>query len=135
MDLRFKRDRRGVSSIIVVVLSLVIVVVIISNIVLWSYELNQLDWEKMKEEINIINVERDIETNGTRFNFKNEGALTSHLVSLWIINSTTHQRYDIEVIINSAETKNYLRADISLPDNQFTVKVTTERGNIAVLSG
>ncbi len=135
MDLRFKRDRRGVSNIIVVVLSLVIVVVIISNIVLWSYEMNQLDWEKMKEEISIITVERDIETNGTHFNFKNEGALTSHLVSLWIINSTTHQRYDIEVIVNSAETKNYLRADISLPDNQFTVKVTTERGNIAVLSG
>lgn len=135
MNLRLKRDRRGFSNIIVVALSLVIVVAIIANIVLWSYEMNQLDWEKMKEEISIINVERDIETNGIRFTFKNEGALTSHLVSLWIINSTNHQRYGIDFVVNSAETKNYLRSDISLPNDQYTVKVATERGNIAVLSG
>jgi hypothetical protein len=54
MNLRLKRDRRGVSNIIVVVLSLVIVVAIIANIVLWSYEMNQLDWEKMKEDLTII---------------------------------------------------------------------------------
>jgi len=56
--LRLKRDRRGVSNIIVVVLSLVIVVAIIANIVLWSYEMNQLDWEKMKEDTSITNAER-----------------------------------------------------------------------------
>ncbi|MDH5636742.1 MAG: hypothetical protein OEY47_08795 [Candidatus Bathyarchaeota archaeon] len=135
MNLRLKQDRRGVSNIIVVVLSLVIVVAIIANIVLWGYEMNQLDWEKMKEDIIITNVERGTEINGTRFTFKNEGALTSHLVSLWIINSTNHQRYDINVFVNSAETTTYLRADISLPDDQYTVKVVTERGNIAVCSG
>ena len=135
MNLRLKQDRRGVSNIIVVVLSLVIVVAIIANIVLWGYEMNQLDWEKMKEDIIITNVERGTEINGTRFTFKNEGALTSHLVSLWIINSTNHQRYDINVFVNSAETITYLRADISLPDDQYTVKVVTERGNIAVCSG
>jgi len=132
MNLRLKQDRSGVSNIIVVVLSLVIVVAIIANIVLWGYGMNQLDWEKMKEEIIITNVERDTEINGTRFIFKNEGALTSHLVSLWIINSTNHQRYDISVFVNSAETTTYLRADIFLPDDQYTVKVVTERGNIAV---
>jgi hypothetical protein len=135
MNLRLKQDRRGVSNIIVVVLSLVIVVAIIANIVLWGYEMNQLDWEKMKEDIIITNVERGTEINGTRFTFKNEGALTSHLVSLWIINSTNHQRYDINVFVNSAETTTYPRADISLPDDQYTVKVVTERGNIAVCSG
>jgi len=135
MNLRLKQDRRGVSNIIVVVLSLVIVVAIIANIVLWGYEMNQLDWEKMKENIIITNVERGTEINGTRFTFKNEGALTSHLVSLWIINSTIHQRYDINVFVNSAETATYLRADISLPEDQYMVKVVTERGNIAVCSG
>ena len=54
---RFKRDRRGVSNIIVVVLSLVIILAIGSNIVLWNYEMTQLDWEKMKEDISINNVE------------------------------------------------------------------------------
>jgi Ni,Fe-hydrogenase I large subunit len=293
--LRLKRDRRGVSNIIVVVLSLVIIIAITSNVVLWSYQMNQLDWEKIKEAVKISNSTRiiayspwfvvqgeytvkdgshvngsyedtqvandgrwetyeegeetpnyrlgvngtftldlssyplwsvstveiqlrykasdagenwylkaynwtanafsdsgfnsttghtptrewdnyavnltdqwrsyvqddgtmrvefcdegndaarttvDIDflgvrivASGTRFTFKNEGALTSHLVSLWIINSTNHQRYDINVIVNSGETLNYTRADISLPSGQYTVKVVTERGNTAVYSG
>ena len=294
--LRLKRDRRGVSNIIVVVLSLVIIVAIVSNVVLWSYEMNQLDWEKLREEVKIANVTRvnvtrsswfvaqseytvnlgsrvsgtyedtevandgnwetfqeetgpptyrldingsfiidisaypfesistleirlryrasnvlekwflkaynwtaqaysdngfnsttghtstggwddyainltdtwrsyvrddgamyvkfhderndavrttiDIDFlgvrtvgSGTRFTFKNEGSSTSHLVSLWTINSTNHQRYDINVFVNSAETTTYLRADISLPAGQYTVKVVTERGNTALYSG
>jgi len=72
---------------------------------------------------------------GACFTFKNEGALTSHLVSLWIINSTNHRRYDINIFVNSAGTTTYVRADISLPAGQFTVKVITKRGNIAVYSG
>jgi len=52
-SLRLKKDRRGVSNIIVVVLSLVIIVVIASNVVLWSYQMNQLDWEKIHENIEI----------------------------------------------------------------------------------
>jgi len=72
---------------------------------------------------------------GTRFTFKNEGALTSHLVSLWIINSTNHRRYDVNIFVNSAGTTTYVRADIGLPAGQFTVKVVTKRGNIAVYSG
>ena len=46
---RLRRDRRGISNVIVVVLSLVIILAIVSNIVLWNYEMNQVDWEKMKE--------------------------------------------------------------------------------------
>ena len=286
--LRLKLDRRGVSNIIVVVLSLVIIVAIIANIVLWNYEMNQLDWEKMKEDISVTNVERvtrsswfaaqseytvnigsrtsgiyvntqvvdsnyerfreasaldlngtfaidlftypleciqtveielryraddageqwylkaynwssstysdsgfnsiaghtpttgwdyyavnltdewrsyvedngkiyvkvvdegadsnqttididflgvRVEIDGTRFTFKNEGALTSHLVSLWIINSTSHRRIDINVFLSSAETTSYLRVDLSLPEGQYTAKTVTERGNIAVYSG
>jgi len=84
-------------------------------------------------DIDFLGVRAEI--NGTRFTFENEGALTSHLVSLWIINSTNHRRYDISIFVNSADTATYLRADISLPAGQFTVKVVTERGNIAVYSG
>lgn len=291
--LRFKRDRRGVSNIIVVVLSLVIILAIVSNIVLWNYEMNQVDWEKMKEEAGITNVQQlttgsswnvvqeeftinlgsqtggtyvntqtidgnyesftevgsssyvldltgefnvdlstypveeiqtveiqlryrtndstenwylkaynwtsstysDVGFNstsghtpttgwdyysvnltdvwqsyvhsngtilvkfvdqsgdvdqtgveidflgvrikmaGTQFTIKNDGALTLHLVSLWITNSTTHERYDINLFVNSAATKNYLRSDISLPAGSYTVKFVSERGNIAVFSG
>ena len=129
---RLKRDRRGISNIIVVALSLVIILAIVSNIVLWNYEMNQVDWEKMRENVIISNVER---VTGSQFTFENDGGLTVHLVSLWIINSTDHQRYNISVFINSAETKNYLRDDVSLPTGSYTVKVVTERGNTAVYSG
>ena len=129
---RLKRDRRGISNIIVVALSLVIILAIVSNIVLWNYEMNQVDWEKMRENVIISNVER---VTGSQFTFENDGGLTVHLVSLWIINSTDRQRYDISVFVNSAETKNYLRDDISLPTGSYTVKVVTERGNTAVYSG
>jgi hypothetical protein len=84
-------------------------------------------------DIDFLGVRAEID--GTRFTFKNEGALTFHLVSLWIINSTSHQRYDINVFVNSAETTAYLRSDLSLPEGQYTVKTVTERGNIAVYSG
>jgi hypothetical protein len=129
---RLRRNRRGVSNIIVVALSLVIVLAIVSNIVLWNYEMNQVDWEKMRENVVITNVER---VTGSQFTFENDGGLTVHLVSLWIINSTDHQHYEISVFVNSAETKSYLREDISLPTGNYTIKVVTERGNTAVYSG
>lgn len=71
---------------------------------------------------------------GIRFIFGNEGSPTIHLVSLWINNSTNHQRYDIDIFINSADTETYIRNDINLPSKPYTVKVVTERGNIAVYS-
>ena len=71
---------------------------------------------------------------GTRFVFKNEGAVTCHLVSLWIINSTTHRRYDVDIFLNSGETVPYVRADMSLSTAQYMVKVVSERGNIAIYS-
>ena len=58
MQLRVKQDQRGISSVIVVMLSLVILVIISANVILWSYQMNQLDWEKMQEAINIVDVTR-----------------------------------------------------------------------------
>jgi hypothetical protein len=71
-------------------------------------------------------------TNGAVFTFQNKGSLTSHLVSLWIDNSTIHRHYNIDVFVNSAETFSYNRVDIPLSSGQYTVKAVTERGNIAV---
>jgi len=70
-----------------------------------------------------------------RFTFENRGSLTCHLASLWIINSTVHQHYDLSVFVNSGETLSYLRVDICLPSGEYIVKVATERGNVAVYSG
>jgi len=130
---RLRRDRRGISNIIVVVLSLVIILAIVSNVVLWNYDMNQVDWEKIKENVAITNVEST--AYGSQYTFENDGGLTVHLVSLWISNSTLHQHYNINVFVNSAETKTYLGEDIPLPTGSYTVKVVTERGNMAVYSG
>jgi hypothetical protein len=63
------------------------------------------------------------------------GSLTTHVVSLWILNSTSHQRYDANVFLNSGEEKTYVNMDVILPEDDFVVKVVTERGNIAVAPG
>lgn len=72
--------------------------------------------------------------NGMKFTFQNKGSSTSHLVSLWVNNSTDHRRYDVNIFINSADTESYIRSDISLPNKPYTVKVVTERGNTAVFA-
>jgi len=73
-----------------------------------------------------------VKVDGARLAFKNGGSATTHVVSLWIINSTSHRRYDADVVLNAAESYNYLRVDIKLPSGTYSVKVVTERGNIAV---
>ena len=91
---------------------------------------NQADVNQTTIDIDFLGVR--VKIDGTRFTFENEGSVTLHMVSLWIINSTLHQHYDMEVIVNSAETYSYIRADISLPSGSYTVKVVTERGNKAM---
>lgn len=71
---------------------------------------------------------------GTKLTFENKEALSCHLVSLWVNNSTHHQRYDINIFINSGEKTSYFRIDITLPQKPYIIKVVTERGNIAVYS-
>ncbi|MBC7130985.1 hypothetical protein H5T51_07200, partial [Candidatus Bathyarchaeota archaeon] len=50
-----RNDRRGVSNVLVVMLSLVLITVIVANVILWSYQMNQFDWEKSQEKIEISN--------------------------------------------------------------------------------
>jgi len=65
---------------------------------------------------------------------ENSGPLTLRIVSLWINNATVHQRYSVDLFINPGGKMSYIRKDLSLPDKPYTVKVVTERGNIAVYS-
>ncbi len=71
--------------------------------------------------------------NGTRFTFENAGSLSAHIVSIWIDDSASHQRYATDVFLNSGETLTKVYHNIALPDGACTVKVATERGNMAVL--
>jgi Tfp pilus assembly protein PilE len=287
---RLKRDKRAVSNAIVVMLSLVLVVIIVANIVLWSYQMNQLDWERMQERTTLADVEqathsswftsqneyavnvgsrvngtyvdtRTVDSNyetygeestppnyeleivgeftldvftyplayvqsveiqlhyrtndsfenwflkaynwtkgeysdsgfnsssgdtpttgefkyyavnltdawqsyvqngmiriefcdnksdvnatlvdidflgvrlvieGTKFSFENDSPLTSHIVAIWVIDTTTHKRYDANLFLDSGTEGDYFRADISLPAKDFIIRAVTERGNVAV---
>ncbi len=72
---------------------------------------------------------------GTTFEFENKGSLTCHIVSLWVNNATKHQRYDLDIFINSGQTKSHVCDYIRLPANHYRAKVITDKGNIAIYSG
>ncbi|MEM2387177.1 MAG: hypothetical protein QXO50_04090 [Candidatus Bathyarchaeia archaeon] len=55
---RLNKDKRGVSNVLVVMLSLILITVIVANVVLWNYQMNQLDIERMHESISITNASR-----------------------------------------------------------------------------
>jgi hypothetical protein len=55
---RLKRGKRGISTVIVVMMSLVLVVIIVGNVVLWSYQMNQVDMDRMQETLSLTNVTR-----------------------------------------------------------------------------
>lgn len=71
---------------------------------------------------------------GALVTIQNEGSLTSHIESLWIINSTKHQRFEIDTFIGAGELSSILFTNIILPFGSSITKLTTERGNIAVFS-
>jgi hypothetical protein len=91
------------------------------------------DGDQTSIDIDFLGI--NLKTDAAQFTFKNEGSLTARLVSLWVTNSTYHQRYDIDVFLNSGATKNYVSYDIELPTGNYIVKAVTERGNTAVFSG
>jgi hypothetical protein len=128
----FKRNKRGISTVIVVMLSLVLITIIVGNVVLWSYQMNQIDLDRMHETVTITDVSKH--GSGTRMDIENTGSLSLHIVAVWISTSTTHQRYDADLFLNSGESITYDRADIDFPNNAFVAKIVTERGNIAIFS-
>jgi hypothetical protein len=71
----------------------------------------------------------------SEFLLRNSGPVTAHVVSLWVVNSTVHQRYDVDVYLNSGEDILFKRDDITIPSGQCIVRIVTERGNIAVFTG
>ncbi|MEM3695165.1 MAG: hypothetical protein QXJ11_04325 [Candidatus Bathyarchaeia archaeon] len=71
---------------------------------------------------------------GAQFSVKNSGSATAHIVSIWVIDSAVHRRYEANYFVNIGEVATCIRADIKLPEGNFIVKVVTERGNIAVFT-
>jgi hypothetical protein len=121
-----QHDKRGISNVIVVMLSLILVTIVVANVALVTYQMNQFDWERAQEKIEIVDLQ------GQSFTISNAGPLTAHIVSLWVVNSTYHTRYDADLFLNSGENSTYVRTDIALPAQDFLVKAVTDRGNSAI---
>ena len=130
---RLKHEKRGISTVIVVMLSLVLIVLIVGNVVLWSYQMNQLDLDRMQETVTITDVKKH-GSSGTSMDIKNTGPVSVHIVAVWISTSTAHQRYAADLFLNSGESITCIRDDIEFPKDAFVAKVITERGNVAVFS-
>lgn len=82
--------------------------------------------------IDIDQVAIRVAANMVTFIFTNDGPETTHLVDLWIDNATLHQRYEMNLYVNSGDTVSYSLADVSLPNGSYTIRVVTERGTIAI---
>ena len=115
------------------VLSLVILVVVVENVVLWGYNMNQYDWERMHENLSILNVTSG-SSGGCFFFFENNGPLTVQIVSIWVDNLTLHSHYDVDYFINSGMNASFFNAAVNLPEGQILIKAVTSRGNISILS-
>jgi len=50
---KLRKSKKAVSNVIAVVLSLILIVVIVANVILWNYQMNQYDWERSSESVEI----------------------------------------------------------------------------------
>ena len=74
--------------------------------------------------------------NGTVLTLKNEGSVPVHIIAIWVNNATFHKRYKVELYLNPGEAPpSFLMGNINLPNGDFTVRIVTERGNMAVFTG
>jgi hypothetical protein len=75
------------STVIVVMLSLVLLVIVVGNVVLWGYQMNQLDWEKIQERVELANVTRV--TRSSWVNAENEYSIITGSVTSGTYMATT----------------------------------------------
>ncbi|MEM3641058.1 MAG: hypothetical protein QXH37_03960, partial [Candidatus Bathyarchaeia archaeon] len=83
----FKNAKSGISNVLVVMLSLILVVVIAANVVLWSYQMNQLDLEKAQEKFEVTNAGRTSQffTSIHEYLIKNGSRVDGTYVDTWSV--------------------------------------------------
>lgn len=89
-----RRDKRGISNVIVVMLSLVLVVIIVSNVILSSYQMNQFDWERMQENVEITNVARLISSSWSVAQSEYAISFGTHVSGSYIDTQAVDGRYE-----------------------------------------
>jgi hypothetical protein len=115
-------------------LSLVLIVIIVGNVMLWNYQMNQIDWERGQEKIEITSV-TFAPSNNIQITFKNTGSLLAHIVAVWISDSITHQRVSKDTYLDLGQTLTYEMNFALTMNRTYAIRVVTERGNMAIFSG
>jgi len=143
------RKRRGVSGIISGVF-LVAVAVMVFNVLAWQFfqydayrrialERDQREWERLTERIMISDVGYG---SYLRFKVFNTGAVTAHIVEIWLNDTTTGTPRHLSLanyitsnctawIASGAERWIYTMISLT-SGHSYRLKISTERGNIAV---
>ena len=129
---RFRNDKRGISTVITVMLSLVLVVIIVGNVFIANFQMNQVDMNKNQENLSLTNAASTM--GEVDLKLTNSSPETVHIVAVWVTSSTVHTRYPVDLFLNSGEATANLFENINLPSGNFVAKVVTERGNVAIYS-
>jgi hypothetical protein len=121
-------------------------------------ERNLMEWERLNEKIVISAAERVAEDGTLNATIQNIGAVTAHLVSLWLSayngegEPIWQRQYEINIWISPGEVRTdfgqdlytyilvkpgqagEIQASIELPNRgwMYNIKVVTERGNAAI---
>jgi len=93
--------------------------------------------DQLKEDIEITSVTLTA-TNKFNMTVLNKGPITAKLVRLWVTdqssNPVTHQKENLDVLINSGEQEQNIATNLGItanPTDSYTLKAVTERGNTA----
>lgn len=127
-----RSNKRGISTVIVVMLSLALLVTVVGNLVIWSYQMNEMDRERIQESITINSAKQT--EKGIALEIKNNGPEGAQIVALWIVDSKNHERFEVDLFVNSGENAQFVLSDINLPESYTLIRIVTNKGNAAVLS-
>ena len=127
-----RSNKRGISTVIVVMMSLALLVTVVGNLVIWSYQMNEMDRERIQESITINSAKQT--EKGIALEIKNNGPEGAQIVALWIVDSKNHERFEVDLFVNSGENAQFVLSDINLPESYTLIRIVTNKGNAAVLS-
>ncbi len=137
----YNRRHRGVGNIVATIVFIFLMLTTVSQLYLFSFNLqddyildaNERVMETMKKMGEDLRISGAYITSSSRLNLSvtNNGGETAHIVSIWIINSTDHYRYDLNTYVPGGATVTNIGSSIIMTyGSTYTIRIITERGNL-----
>gem|GEM_PF-2011682 len=102
--LRIILNRRGVSNVIVVMLSLILVAIIVGNVFFWNFQMNQFDWERMQESMEIVDVRNSWSYGPSKYILRGSTELVSGSLSNAELNDGVYAVFRSHASASSSQT-------------------------------